>query len=77
MKRVFGAALVLAMMLSVTSIAFAETGSIEVGGHILGTDNPVAQYHITYHANGGRGPVPETLPWPTFSPPLPTGLLLP
>jgi len=28
MKRVFGAALVLAMMLSVTSIAFAETGSM-------------------------------------------------
>lgn len=55
MRRIFGAALALAIMASITLIASAQTGSVEVRGHIVGTDEPVAQYHITYHANGGRG----------------------
>lgn len=55
MRRIFGAVLVLSMIVSMTGIASAETGSVEVRGHIVGIDEPVEQYHITYHANGGRG----------------------
>lgn len=50
MKRVCGAILALTMMISTASIAFASTGSVEVGGHV-----GILRYHITYHANGGSG----------------------
>lgn len=55
MRRIFGAAFALAMMVSMTLIASAQTGSVEVRGHIVGIDQPVAQYRVTYHANGGWG----------------------
>lgn len=54
MKAVLGLALVTAMMITMTLLVFAENPSIQVNGHIEVNGN-VAQYRITYNANGGTG----------------------
>lgn len=54
-KAVLAIVIAVAMMLQMASISLAETASsIEISGHI-NTDEPVAQYHIYYDANGGTG----------------------
>lgn len=56
LKAVFGLALTLIMIVSMASIASAETtGSVQVNGHIMAVPEAPAQYHIYYDANGGMG----------------------
>lgn len=61
MKMTFGMALVVAMMLGVTSIAMAAptSASMQIGGQIRNTASAPtptpAQCHVIYDANGGTG----------------------
>lgn len=55
-RAAFGLALVLAMIVSMASIASAkETASIQVYGNIMITGRAEEPYHIIYNANGGTG----------------------